>query len=105
LFIGYKPEKSKMKQIKIKTIYKTCNACPTQYEGKLSDDSTFYFRYKWGHLSIKVSEIPTDDIDEAVNGEEIINIDEGDEYDGDMSDSRVHYYMALFIRILNDRLK
>lgn len=29
-------------------------ACPTQYEGKLSDGTMFYFRFRWGTVILTV---------------------------------------------------
>lgn len=34
----------------------TCSACPSQWEGELSDGRTFYGRYRWGHLSLGIGE-------------------------------------------------
>lgn len=36
--------------------HKTCEACPTQWEGALKDGRTFYFRYRHGYASLTVSE-------------------------------------------------
>lgn len=33
----------------------TSGACPTQYEGMLSDGNRFYFRYRFGHWSFTIT--------------------------------------------------
>jgi len=48
--------------MKVKTIIKTCGACPSQWEGHLEDGRMFYARYRWGALGISLSEYPTDDV-------------------------------------------
>lgn len=55
----------------IKTITQTCDGCPSQWEIKLTDERMVYVRYRWGQLSIRISEKETDDIYDAVNGKEI----------------------------------
>jgi len=39
----------------IRQIECTCSACPTQYEGILDNGKMFYFRFRWGELSISES--------------------------------------------------
>ena len=36
----------------ITEIRKTCEACPSQWEGKFDDGDSMYIRYRWGYLSI-----------------------------------------------------
>ena len=50
----------------VETIEQTSDACPAQWEGKLTDGRTFYIRYRWGYLTFRVSEKPTDNIKLAV---------------------------------------
>lgn len=40
-------------------IHCTCTACPTQYEGTLSNGQHFYFRYRWGCVQFAIA--PTHD--------------------------------------------
>lgn len=56
---------------KITEIEQTCLACPSQWEGRLENGRTFYIRYRWGGLSVRVSPEPTEDVGAAVNGEEV----------------------------------
>jgi hypothetical protein len=67
---------------KIKTIEKTCFACPSQWEGFLENGKAIYIRYRWGYLSIRISDDVTDDIYDAVCGKEIYGKQIGEEYDG-----------------------
>jgi hypothetical protein len=37
------------------TLRKTCEACPSQWEGTLADGTPVYVRFRWGHLSVKLN--------------------------------------------------
>lgn len=39
----------------IKSSVCTCWACPTQYEGTLSDGNSFYFHYRYGCWSFSIA--------------------------------------------------
>jgi hypothetical protein len=41
-----------------------------------------YVRYRWGYLSIRVSQGPTTDVSDAVNGEEVFGMEHGEGLDG-----------------------
>jgi len=75
--------------MKIIKLIKTCDACPAQWEGKLEDGRMLYFRYRYGHLSVRISPEVTDDIMDAVDGEEIFGTFIGDELDGSMSEEEL----------------
>lgn len=70
--------------LRVTELTKTCEACPAQWEGRTNDGRTVYVRYRWGYLSVRVSEQPTDNVDDAVRGEEIFGRQLGDEYDGEI---------------------
>ena len=74
---------------KIKRIERTCLACPSQWEGKLTDGRMFYVRYRWGYLSIRVSNGKTDDSMNAVRGEEIFGAQLGSDMDGCLSEQHL----------------
>lgn len=38
---------------RIKKLTKTCEACPSQWEGEFEDGSPVYIRYRWGYLSVE----------------------------------------------------
>ena len=40
------------KLIIVEKIEKTCDACPSQWEGRTSDDKPIYVRYRYGALEI-----------------------------------------------------
>lgn len=65
----------------IARIVQTCEACPSQWEGYLTDGRAFYVRFRYGHLRMSVH--PTyplaDDADVVVE-----EYDEGDRWAGDM---------------------
>jgi predicted GNAT family acetyltransferase len=54
----------------VDTVTQTCDACPSQWEGRLSDGRRLYVRYRWGALEI--------DID----GERVLDQQRGDGLDG-----------------------
>ncbi len=68
--------------MKVNKIVQTCGACPSQWEGSLDDGRAIYIRYRHGYLSIRLSEKPTDDIYDAVGGEEVLGKGYGDGWDG-----------------------
>lgn len=63
----------------------TCGACPSQWEGDLLDGRTFYIRYRWGGLSVRISKDVSNSYHEAVGGEEILRLEHGDGFDGVLS--------------------
>ena len=69
----------------IKTKIQTCDACPSQWEETLEDGRMFYIRYRWGYLSVRVSEKPTEYLTDAVRGEEVYGKQMGDGLDGSLS--------------------
>ena len=38
--------------MKLRTLEKTCEACPAQWEGQLEDGRYVYVRYRWGVLRV-----------------------------------------------------
>ena len=67
----------------------TCEACPSQWELKFADGRMGYIRYRWGWLSVRVSEKPTSDVYDAVGGSEIFGEECGDYFDGLMGDAEM----------------
>ena len=41
--------------IQVKTLTQTCNACPSQWEGELTNGEELYIRYRGSYLSIRVN--------------------------------------------------
>lgn len=75
--------------MKIINLECTCGACPTQYEGKLEDGRMFYFRYRWGYASLSVSPKESNDVYDAVSGEEVYGEQLSDEWDGVLEEAKV----------------
>lgn len=68
----------------------TCAACPVQAEGKLEDGRMWYFRSRWGSWSMRVSENPTDEVQDAVGGEWVASGDVGEgDFDGSWIEAEV----------------
>lgn len=61
----------------------TCGACPTSYEGTLSDGTPFYFRFRWGHAIIRI--YPNSDDKEQIIYDEQLS----DDLDGVMEEKKV----------------
>lgn len=80
--------------MKIKNVKCTCSACPSQWEIKLEDGRMIYVRYRWGNLSIRISEKATDDVYDAVGGKEIFRESIGDEFDGTLSYYEMRPYLT-----------
>jgi hypothetical protein len=66
----------------VRKLTQTCFACPSQWEAILDDGRMAYFRYRWGNLSIRVSDKPTEDVMDAAGGKEVFNMNLGGEWDG-----------------------
>lgn len=79
--------------VKIVKLECTCQACPTQYEAKLEDGRLVYLRYRWGYLSIRASPCETDNIHDAISGEEVLGESRGDDFHGSMDRDEVISYL------------
>lgn len=89
---------------KIKTLTKTCDSCPAQWEGKTYEDKFVYVRYRFGCLQLSVA----DSEYYAVMGTEspvtfcsstpsTVYLDVGDEMDGSMELTElIHYSQEFF---------
>lgn len=78
----------------ITAIKRTCYASPTQYEGKPDNGKMFYLRFRWGELSISESMQPTEDINDAVDGEVVLEHQTSNEWDGLLSPEQVEAYLS-----------
>lgn len=81
----------------------TCGACPSQWEGYLEDGRMFYIRFRWGWLSICVSENPTEQVHEAMENE-IYGQQISHNLDGVIDEIRVLYIMTENGFTMNDQL-
>ena len=71
-----------MNNLKLIELTRTCIACPSQWEGKLSSDEYIYIRYRHSFFSVGIGTT----LDKAVDTDTFVaNLGLG-EYDGDMSD-------------------
>jgi hypothetical protein len=69
--------------MKVSKITQTCWACPSQWEGNLDDGRMFYARYRWGGLTIRLSDNPTNSLSNLFENNEIVCSETlGDGYDG-----------------------
>ncbi len=56
---------------------RTCDACPSQWDGTFEDGERFYARYRWGSFTVDKNEV------------EIFRRQIGDELDGVMTTSEM----------------
>jgi hypothetical protein len=63
----------KLSGITLKDLTQTCSACPSQWDGMTTDGRSVYIRYRFGYLSVDIS-------DEEVYGDYY-----GDSMDGFMT--------------------
>ena len=66
----------------IKTLTRTCYACPSQWEGVTDDNRQVYIRYRHGSLSVSVGESGDEDEMAGVRGTCIFARPIGDAFDG-----------------------
>lgn len=70
--------------MRVTEIVMTCNACPSQWEGKTECGHMVYIRYRWGWLSVRISPIKTNNVEDAVVGIEIYGEQIGNDLDGSL---------------------
>lgn len=84
--------------IKIQELTQTCDACPAQWEGTTDDGRAVYVRFRWGYLSVCLSPQPSEDVDDAVGGDEVFGAQLSDDMDGWLSYDRLRQTAADFIQ-------
>ena len=73
--------------LKVISLIKTCEFCPTQWQGHLEDGRMFYIRYRWGNFNVYLSKEASDKVLDALQGDNIISLDGyGEPFDGEMDD-------------------
>lgn len=75
-------------ELYLKELTQTCESCPSQWEGKSTDDRPVYIRYRYGYLSVRAGP-PGGDIDSAVIGKEVLGMRVGSGLDGMLSESEM----------------
>jgi len=89
IFLRFIPKRKKIISIK-----RITEACPSQWKIKLLDGRMIYARYRWGTLSITISNRPTDKALEVVrNGRILFHERVGDDFDGWMSTEEMLKYL------------
>lgn len=85
-------EKNLLKNIT--SIKQTCKSSPSQWVVKLKDGRMMDIRYRWGVLSMRISESSTNDIfDVVVSGKQIFKKQIGDSLDGYMKTKDMLSYL------------
>lgn len=46
-----------IRRFELKSLDQTCSACPSQWEGRTTDDQYVYVRFRWGGLSVSVDPV------------------------------------------------
>jgi hypothetical protein len=76
--------------LRVVSLTQTCTACPSQWEGRLSNGDYVYIRYRHGYLSLSTGPTP----DEAVGGEDVFAEQIGGDFDGFMDLAEVATHAA-----------
>lgn len=64
---------------RLKSLTQTCTACPSQWDGKLTDGTPVYIRYRWGSLRVDLNPFTDEELTIYVRHH-------GDGLDGSMSE-------------------
>lgn len=83
----------------IATAARTCHALPEQWEGQLTDDQHFYYRYRWGRATLGIGPNP----DAAVEDPNEVSIQHGEDYDGEFVNATDR--QAVFAVLLDQRIE
>lgn len=59
--------------MKLLRLKKTCEACPSQWEGELEDGRFIYIRFRWGNLGFGIGETIKDAIKNYDYGNDVGN--------------------------------
>ena len=98
--------------IRPQDIRQTCTACPSQWEGRLSDGRVFYARFRSSNFRVFVGKVPTEDWSSYDDLDLIYSEFIGDGWDGSMTTNellnklldhgngilRVSFFDRLYIR-------
>ena len=82
------PELAQLNVVKFYT--KTCDACPAQWQGLLSDANTFYVRYRFGNLTCHIPYPTTYEQYQAPVYQKTI----GDDLDGSMTTFEMQAHLS-----------
>ena len=63
----------------VKELTRTCDSCPSQWEGTTAKGESVYIRYRWGELDVEIG------------GESVVSMSPSDSHgmDGVMSDEKL----------------
>lgn len=85
-----KAKERKKKSYKVRWFKQTSSCCPSQWEGKLKDDRMFYVRYRWGVLTVDVSDNPTNLVKDCFEkGKEVLYQQIADGFDRKLSEEQM----------------
>lgn len=78
----------------MRTLKKTCVACPSQWEGALDDGRAVYARFRHGHLSVGMGETVERAVDNAMSDQALYEGEIGDGLDGfmDFEELKAHLH-------------
>lgn len=71
--------------MKIKFLKRTCIACPSQWEGKLSDGREIYIRFRWGRFTVNIGK----NLIEAIENRPLIEETTDNEWEGFLSNKHM----------------
>ena len=80
------------------SIKQTLEAWPSEWEGIGISGHSFYVRYRHGILTLHTSKFPSTDIDDAVDGDWIAQIEVTKENDGIMSTAKMLHHLQSYLK-------
>lgn len=82
--------------LNIVSLKKTAIACPSQWEGKIGDGRTVYFRYRGGRFTFQIGK----DLDDALGSKPIIELVNPEEpLDGAMDEAQLKEVVGKYMHI------
>ena len=77
--------------------HRTCDACPSQWEGQLEDGRAFYVRYRWGGLEVYISLKPDRTAESAITAGTVFEAAIGHGLDGYLADREMEIHTGHLI--------
>ena len=89
-------ENSPNTNIKVASLVRTCESCPSQWEGMTVNNRPIYIRYRWGYLSVRIGK-EGGSVDDAVGADEVFGKQIGSEYSGCLSEAELLAQLSMAV--------
>lgn len=91
--------KTNIKPIEVTKLVRTCDVCPSQWDGITKDNRQVYIRFRCGHLTIQISEPNDMSEDAAAKGLMVLDLQSADVSLGRIGFSELNLLMPDFIHL------